>query len=96
MTASYLGSLPVTPDEQRFYKELGARIAQLRKDRDLTQQELADDLGIAQQTFGHYEIGRLRVPLSMLPDLAALLGESVETVLGPLIHSTKYKTRRHR
>jgi transcriptional regulator with XRE-family HTH domain len=96
MTASHLGSRPVTPDEQRFYKELGARIALLRKDHDLTQQKLADDLGIAQQTLGHYEMGRLRVPVSMLPDLAALLGVTVETVLGPLIHATKHKARHHR
>jgi transcriptional regulator with XRE-family HTH domain len=96
MPVSCLESLPVTPDEQRFYRELGARMMELRKDRDLTQQALADALGIAQQTYGHYEVGRLRIPVSMLPDVAALLGVSVEALLGPLAHSSKHKTRRHR
>lgn len=79
-----LGFETVTPSEQEFYKALGARIAELRRDRDLTQQQVANALGISQKTLAHYEVGRLRVAVSMLPDLAGVLGVSVPTLLGPL------------
>lgn len=68
--------------DERFFKDLGARIAQLRKERNLTQQQLAERLGIAQQTLAHYEVGRLRVAASMLPVLAQMLGTSLEELLG--------------
>ena len=78
-----------TKDEQ-FFKELGARVAQARKDQELTQQQLAERLGIAQQTLAHYEVGRLRVPASMLPLLAQLLGLTTEELLGqPVQHVSK-------
>lgn len=84
MTLPFLGFETLTPREQDFYKALGARIAEMRRDRDLTQQQVADALGISQQTYAHYEVGRLRVAVSMLPDLAGIFGVSVPTLLGPL------------
>ena len=59
MAASALWMTMNTRDEQ-FFKELGARIAQARKDHGLTQQALAEQLGVAQQTLAHYEVGRAR------------------------------------
>ncbi len=44
-------------NDRGFFVELGKRIAQLRKDQGLTQQTLAAQLGIAQQTLAHYEGG---------------------------------------
>jgi len=69
-----------TKDES-FFKDLGARIAQARKDRGLTQQQLADQLGIAQQTLAHYEVGRVRIAASMLPVLAEILDLSLDEML---------------
>jgi transcriptional regulator with XRE-family HTH domain len=66
---------------EAFFKELGVRIAQARKDRGLTQQQLADQLGIAQQTLAHYEIGRLRVVAALLPPLAEIFDLSVDELL---------------
>ena len=66
---------------ETFFKELGVRIAQARKDRGLTQQQLADRLGIAQQTLAHYEIGRLRVVAALLPALADIFDLSVDELL---------------
>lgn len=37
------------------------------KRQDLTQVQFAEQLGIAQQTLAHYEVGRLRMPVSLLP-----------------------------
>ena len=71
MAASSLLLTMNTRDEQ-FFKELGARIAQARKDHGLTQNELAEQLGVAQQTLAHYEVGRARMPASMLPTVARL------------------------
>ncbi len=70
------------PKEQQFFKTLGARIAQLRQEQSLTQQALADELGIAQQTLAHYEVGRLRIPVSLLPGLSELFAIPVDELLG--------------
>jgi transcriptional regulator with XRE-family HTH domain len=80
MAASALWMTMNTRDEQ-FFKELGARIAQARKDHGLTQQALADQLGVPQQTFAHYEVGRARMPASMLPDVARLLTLSLDELM---------------
>ena len=69
-------------NDRGFFVELGKRIAQLRKDQGLTQQVLAEQLGIAQQTLAHYEGARLRVPASMLPQLARIFGMGVDTLIG--------------
>jgi transcriptional regulator with XRE-family HTH domain len=72
----------ITPDDKQFFKELGSRIAQLRRDAGLSQQAVADELGIAQQTLAHYEVGRLRMPASLLPRLAQLFGVRGDDLLG--------------
>jgi len=72
----------VAVTDKGFYLALGQRIAVARKARDLTQQQLADELGIAQQTLAHYEAGRLRVAVALLPPLARALGVSTEHLIG--------------
>lgn len=72
----------MTTKDERFFKDLGTRIARLRKNQGLTQTRLAEHLGIAQQTLAHYEVGRLRVAASMLPTLAQVLRTSVEELIG--------------
>ena len=72
----------VTPQDKRFYKDLGQRVAERRKAQDLTQVQLAERLGISQQTLAHYEVGRLRIAVAMLPMLAKELAVSVEALVG--------------
>lgn len=72
----------MSQEEKRFFKELGARIAQLRREQNLTQQQLAELLGTAQQQVASYEVARLKVPASMLPRLARALGVSLEALIG--------------
>lgn len=72
----------VAVTDHPFYKQLGQRIATLRKARGLTQVQLAERMGVAQQTFAHYEAGRLRLLAGALPGLAGELGVSVEELLG--------------
>jgi transcriptional regulator with XRE-family HTH domain len=68
--------------DKAFYRELGARIATARKAQGLTQVQLAEALGIAQQTLAHYEGGKLRVAVALLPPLTQLLGLSVDELIG--------------
>ena len=72
----------VNTKDESFFKELGTRIAQARKERGITQVQLSATLGIAQQTLAHYEGGRLRLPASLLPVLARELDVPVEALLG--------------
>lgn len=72
----------MTPDERIYFQALGARIADARRNADLTQVQLADGLGISQPQLASYEVGRRRVPVSMLPKLARLLHTSVEALIG--------------
>lgn len=65
-----------------FFRDLGVRIAELRKEQNLTQQQLAELMGMSQQSIASWEVGRLRIAVSMLPQLARTLGVSVEALIG--------------
>ena len=67
--------------DDAFFQGLGARVAQARKDQGLTQVQLAERLGVAQQTLAHYEVGRVRIAASMLPILAEMLDQSIDEML---------------
>lgn len=58
--------------------EIGQKIKVLRKARGLTQQQLADRLGLQRATISNYEIGRRTPHLSELSRLADVLGVSME------------------
>jgi transcriptional regulator with XRE-family HTH domain len=73
---------PMTQDEKQFFRQLGGRIASLRKEQGFTQAQLAGVLSLTQQMVASYEVGRRRVPVSLLPKIAAALAVSVETLIG--------------
>jgi transcriptional regulator with XRE-family HTH domain len=83
-------SQSLSQDEKAYFKALGERITQRRKEVGLTQVQMAEALGIAQQTYAHYEVGRYRFPVSMLPTLAHALAIDMETLLG----ATKTQSKR--
>lgn len=72
----------MTPDEKAFFQALGTRIATARKAQGMTQVQLADELGVAQQVVASYEVGRHRIPASFLPRLARALAITVEDLIG--------------
>ena len=43
--------------------------------------QLADALGLSQPQLAFYELGKRRVPVSMLPGLAKVLGISIEALI---------------
>ena len=71
-------------DEQnkRFHKALGERLREMRSRADFTQMQVAEQLGVSQQVYASYEVGRLRLPVALLPDLAQLFQTSIEGLLG--------------
>ena len=69
-------------DEKEYFKVLGSRIAHLRKELELTQVQLAELLGISQQMVASYEVGRRRIPVSMLPQLSQALKVQTDALLG--------------
>ena len=54
------------------------RLRDLREDRDLTQRELAEYLGVHQTTYSDYELGRLNIPLRTLCRIADFYGVSTD------------------
>lgn len=82
-------TVAISDDDRAFFIELGARITRLRKDQGITQVQLAEQLGVSQQTITAYESGRRRVPISNLPRLAALLGTSIEALIGQTAPAAK-------
>jgi len=79
----------VTASDRGFYRALGQRLAEARKAAGLTQTQLAEQLGIAQQTLAHYEMGRLRIAVALLPPLVKLLGVSIEELMGEQVPPAK-------
>ena len=84
-------TVSMATDDRQFFINLGGRIAALRKEQRLTQQQLADSLGIAQQTLAHYEGGRIRAPASMLPQLAQIFAVGIDELVG---HPNKAAAKR--
>ena len=74
--------MALSQDEKAFFKQLGARMAKLRKDQGITQVQMAEWLSVSQQTINAYEVGRRRIQVSALPTVARLLGVSVEELVG--------------
>jgi len=75
-------AMPITDDERTFFVALGERMAQLRKARGITQTQIAETLGLTQQTYQSYEVGRRRIPVSTLPNVARVLSVSLEELFG--------------
>lgn len=81
----------MTQDEKEYFKVLGSRVAHLRKELGLTQVQLAETLEISQQMVASYEVGRRRIPVSMLPSLAQALKVQTDALLG---NETKTRSKR--
>ncbi|MDO4974521.1 MAG: helix-turn-helix domain-containing protein [Eubacteriales bacterium] len=61
---------------------MGRIIMRLRKDRGLTQEQLANELGISYQAVSKWETGNSCPDLAVLPLLADLFGVSIDTLFG--------------
>ena len=61
---------------------IGQRLARLRRERGMTQVELAERLGLAQPVVSDYERGELRLHGELIVKLTEILGCSAEELLG--------------
>ena len=68
-------------------------IRSLRIDRGLTQKQVAQHLGISQNTYSQYEIGVLNYPVDALLKLADLYEVSVDYLLGRTTVKAPYPKR---
>ena len=75
---------------------LGARIAQLRKDRGMTQAELAERLEVSQPVVSDYENDVIRIPADVVVQLAEILGVSADAILGLTNEAKKNGTIKNR
>lgn len=60
---------------------LGKRIAALRKEKGMTQEELAEKLGVSPQAISKWENGQSCPDISLLPRLAAIFGVTTDLLL---------------
>lgn len=60
---------------------LGRKIARIRKQKDLSQEELAVKSGLSQTTIGLLEVGQRRVSLKTLQKIASALGVKVKDTI---------------
>ena len=54
----------------------------MREDRDMSQREVADVLGVSQQQYSQYETGAIELPLRHFAKLADLFDVSADFLLG--------------
>lgn len=74
--------LKMTEDDKAFFEQLGQRIARLRKEQEITQVQLAEQLGISQQHMASFEKGIRKIPASMLPAISRILHIPLEDLFG--------------
>ena len=70
------------------------RIRDLRNDRGLTQQQIAELLNVSQNTYSQYEIGTSRFPLDTVVKLAEFYEVSVDYLVGLTDDPTPYPRKR--
>ena len=84
-------AMAISTAERDFFVSMGGRIAALRKLRNITQVQLAQALGVSQQTMPSYEVGRRRIPVSALPTVASTLSVLLEELFGQAKQAARAK-----
>lgn len=67
------------------------RLREIRKDRDIKQEDVAKALGIKRQQYSEYEIGKRLIPLHYISDLADFYNVSVDYLIGRTDTKEPYK-----
>ena len=75
-------------------EKIGKFIAKCRKDKKMTQSELAEKLGVTDKSIGNWENGRNMPDLSLFKPLCDVLGITINDLLsGEKISKDKYQER---
>jgi len=68
-------------DRAGFDRDVGVRLQRARKERGITQEELAKRLGLPRPSYANIESGRQRVPLDVVWRAAVVLGVSIAALV---------------
>jgi transcriptional regulator with XRE-family HTH domain len=74
--------MPAAPDEEPVDARVRRRLRELRTERGLTLQQVADRAAIDMSTLSRLEAGKRRLALDHIPALAGALGVSADELLG--------------
>ena len=80
-------------DNMRYEIMKFENIRNLRIDNGYTQKQIAEQLGISQNTYSQYEVGVLNYPVDALMILADFYGVSVDYLLGRTNKKEPYPKR---
>ena len=69
------------------YKDLGARVRTIRRQQSLTQEELAEKVGISASFLGHIERGTRVASLETLVSLCNVMNTTPEYLLSASLHN---------
>lgn len=69
------------------------RIEIMRKDKGITQTEIAKMLGISQRNYSHYERGETNIPLDILRNIAIIHNTSIDYLLNLTDETKPYKRK---
>ena len=72
------------------------RLKDIREDKDITQQEIANFLHIKQNTYSQYENGQRGLPLELLIKLSVFFNTSTDYILGITDENTPYPRSNYR
>lgn len=75
-----MGKRITAPGRADFERRFVRRVLQLREDSGLTQQQMADRLGVSRDTYSKYE-ARSLLPHYLVADFARICGVSVDFVM---------------
>jgi transcriptional regulator with XRE-family HTH domain len=76
--------------------DIGARLSQLRKDKGLTQGELAEALSLSQPMISDYERGELRLHGELIVQIVKILNVSTDELLGAKTSTKKTPSKNRR
>ncbi len=68
-------------EDQEFLEKLGQRIAQLRKEKGMTQVEFAEKLGIQRTALARIEVGKVNTTVLNLKKIASVLGTKASELI---------------
>lgn len=68
-------------DKTALYKKFGERLSTIRKERGLTQFDVANAMGTVQSTYSGYELGTRKVTLDIILSISKALSISPDELL---------------
>jgi transcriptional regulator with XRE-family HTH domain len=68
-------------DRKGFDREVGFRLQLARKRKEMTQEQLATEIGIGRASYANVEAGRQRIPVDIVWRAAIVLGVSISNLV---------------